>query len=809
MTDPVATRDTADRDGATGVAALVPTRAEAVDLVAVMSLTALALYAFHSSYGGVRYLVVGLVAAALGAAVAHVGEALRWPLPVTVVAALGLYGVAAGPLALGHYALAGVVPTPRSIVESYASAVTGWKELITTAPPVGSTGDLLVLPVAGGFVAAFAGYLLARRVRVAAVAALPAMVLLGLGIAVGTDQPVSVVVHGAVFVVVVLGWMAWREHRRRPLLQGIGVQRRQLAAAATVMAVAGAAGFVIAPRMPGADSGGRAIWRQTVTPPFDPRQYPSPLSSYRDFVKLDRDESGDPEDARVMFTVEGLPEGVPVRLATMDAYDGLVWQVSAGNPDDPSLDDSGSFERIGASLQPEFDGELVEVTVTIGEYADVWIPDVGEVVSMRFDGSAAGPERDRLLAESFRYNRATDTAATVLRLQEGDRYVMTVRLPEVLEEMAGQQIDPDVARIGQARSIPEIVETFATPDLLTIDDTATRLDRVSEIMVGTGAYSDGDIDAGHIRARAGHSANRLAEFVQEFPRRPFVGNAEQYASTYALLFRDLDRLPTRVVMGFLPSEGSLDGPVEVLSTEAEAWVEVPVVDRGWVGIFPTPPRDQLSSSTTSPQQPEPDYRTQNPPPPPLVDPEFDQPAKASGKAQAADEDDPDDGADADAGAGGESAISGFVTSRAGLITGIVLSPLVLFALFAGAVVALKARRRRRRRHEGPAHQRIANSWREITDFAVDTGRPVPATTTRREAAEFVGEHTVAIADRTDAAVWGGDELTDEQVAVHWTELEATLASMRSELSWRDRIRASISVQSLGRRERHLDGGNHG
>ena len=48
MTDPVATRDTADRDGATGLAALVPTRAQAVDLVAVMSLTALALYAFHS-----------------------------------------------------------------------------------------------------------------------------------------------------------------------------------------------------------------------------------------------------------------------------------------------------------------------------------------------------------------------------------------------------------------------------------------------------------------------------------------------------------------------------------------------------------------------------------------------------------------------------------------------------------------------------------------------------------------------------------------------------------------------------------------
>ena len=784
---------------------IVPDRGEIIDAVAIVALVGIALLAYRSSYGGVQFMIVGLVAAVIGVAIAAIGETRRWPLLVTIVIAAGVYPIITGALALRHDTIVGVIPTPQSVLESYASAITGWKELITTAPPVGTTGDLMVLPVVVGFVAAFSAYLFARRLRITAVALIPPFVALGLGIAVGIDEPVSILIHGAVMFVVAIGWLAWREHRRRPLLQGLGINTRQLIAAAVVLGVAGAVGFALAPNLPGAEASDREIWRQTVTPPFDPRQYPSPLNGYRQYVKLDRDENGDQVPADVVFTVEGLPEGVPLRLATMDAYDGLVWQVTSGNLDDPSLADSGSFERIGASLEPDVEGELAEVTVTIGTYNDVWIPDVGEVVSLRFTGSEGGAERDRVLAQSFRYNRSTDTAATTLRLQEGDRYEMTVRLPNLLEEMAGQQIDPDVVRLGQARSVPEVVQQLATPDLLVIDDTAERLDRVRELMVGTGAYSDGDIGGGHIRAKAGHSASRLAEFVQDYPRRPFVGNAEQYASTYALLFRDLDRVGTRITMGFLPKEGSLDAPYEVLSTDVEAWVEVPVEGLGWVLISPTPPRDQLSSSSTSPQQPEPDYRTQNPPPPPLVDPEFDQPAKAAGDAQAPDEASEETEAVVPP-ADDDSVVAGFVSSRAGLVTGIAMTPIILFVLFAAVVVGLKAWRRRRRRNNGPTHQRVANGWKEVTDLAVDMGNPVPPTTTRREAAGMVGPGAVGLADRTDAAVWGGDQLTDEDVDRYWSELSETLTSMKSEVGLLDRVKAAVSIESLKRRSRQPEGG---
>ena len=779
---------------------LVPDRPAMIDLAAVVLLTVVALAAFESSFGGYGFLVLGAIATIGGAVVAYIGDRLRWPFLVTVVVAVVVYVLLASVLALGHHAIAGVIPSPNSILESLTSAVSGWKELITTSPPVGSTGDLLVIPVVSGFVSGFLSMTFARRFTLTGIAAIPPMVVLGLAIAVGTDTPVSVLLHGAIFAGVLFAWLALREHRNRPLLQGARISRRQLVTGFGVLAIAGMAGYLLGPSLPGAQASEREIWRQTVTPPFDPRQYPSPLNSYRDYVKPGYDVNGERRDAEVVFTVEGLPEGVPVRLATMDAYDGLVWQVSAGEPGNPSLNDSGSFERIGAELSPEFEGETAQVAVTIGDYNDVWIPDVGEVIKMRFTGSAGGPDRDRALADSFRYNRATDTGATTLRLQAGDRYEMTVVLPPVLENMAGEPINPEVARIGATRPIAEIPQALATPDVLVVNDTGERLDRIRDLMTETGAYSDGDIEAGQIRARAGHNAARMVEFVQDYPRTPFVGNAEQYASAYALLFRDLQKLPTRLVMGFMPSEASIDGPVEVLSTEAEAWVELPVQDLGWVGIFPTPPRDQLSSTTSSPQQPEPDYRTQNPPPPPLLDPEFDQPATASGDAQAPDDsaNEADESADS---AAQRNSFGDILTSPVAVGMGIVLAPLALFGLFAGIVVFIKARRRKRRRERGAPHQRIANGWNEVSDFALDMGKPVPEATTRREAAAFIGDSTMTLADRTDAAVWGGGDLTDEQVNSYWDELSATLGSMKGQLGVVDRIKATTSIQSLKRRTR--------
>ena len=758
-----------------------PARTEAIDAGAILALCVVALYAFRSSYGGVEFLIIGTAAAALGIALAHLATMWRWPILVTAAAAVLLYVVVGGAASLHDRAIAGFIPSPQSMVAALRSVVTGWKELITTAPPVGRTGDLMVLPFLGGFVAGFVAYSLARRLRFAAPALLGPAVVLGVGIAAGTDKPVSLIVHGCVFGVLTIGWLAWREHHRRPLLEGARTNRRQLISGSAVLVAASFGGLALAPRLPFAHRESRAIWRQTVTPPFDPRQYPSPLSGYRRYVKQAAVKD------QVMFTVEGLPKGMPIRLATMDAYDGLVWQVSAGDPTQPSLNDSGSFERVGASLSPDFAGTTAAVTVTIGKYNDVWIPDVGEVISLTFAGSAGGAERDRQLADGFRYNRATDTAASRLRLAAGDRYVMKVRLPVLKESLAGQPLVPSVSRLGQTTPVSDITQKLG-PDVLTVKDSGEKLDKVKESMTKGGTYSDGDAASSQQRSRAGHSVSRLSEFVGGYPKRPLIGNAEQYAATYALLFRDLDHLPTRVVMGFVPSKDSTNGPVDVLAREVEAWVEVPVQDIGWVAIFPTPPRKQTALTASSEQQPEPDYRTQNPPPPPVLDPEFDQPATASGKAKPTKKNEDKKTSDTPTANGG--GLSGPVVI--GIAVG--ATPFVIVGSLSIAVVALKARRRRRRL--GAAHARIANGWREVTDLAVDLGRPVPDTTTRLEAAAFVGSGTTVLAKRADAAVWGSGEPSDDEVDRYWGELEAALKSMRSEVGLGDRIKASVSWRSL-------------
>lgn len=765
-----------------------PTRVELIDGGAILALSTVALFAFRSSYGGSQFLILGVAAAASGIALAYLGVMWKWPLLVTAAVGVVFYVVVGGAAALHDRAIGGFLPSVGSMFAALRSVVAGWKELITTAPPVGGTGDLMVLPFLGGFTAGLVGYTMSRRLRVAAPALMAPAVLLGVGIASGTDKPVSLVVHGCVFGSLIIGWLAWREHRRRPLLEGGHVNRRQLLTGCVVLVAASAGGLALAPRLPFAHRETRAIWRQTVTPPFDPRQYPSPLSGYRKYVKQAAVKD------QVMFTVEGLPEGVPVRLATMDTYDGLVWQVSAGDPTAPSLNDSGSFERVGASLKPEYPGERATVTVTIGKYNDVWIPDVGEVVSLTFSGSAGGAARDRQLADGFRYNQSTDTAASRLRLAEGDRYVMNVRLPVLKDRLAGQELVPTVPRLGQTTSVTEISQKLGT-EVLAIEDSGEKLDKVKDSMYEDGTYSDGDEASSQQKSRVGHSTYRLLEFVGGYPKRPLIGDAEQYSATYALLFRDLDHLPTRVVMGFVPSKASTSEPVEVLAKEVEAWVEVPVEDAGWVAIFPTPPRDQLALTTSSEVTPEPDYRTQNPPPPPVLDPEFDQPATATGKAKATKktDDEPEAPETAEAGSG---------LSRP-VVVGIVAgaTPFVVAGLLSGLIVALKARRRRRRRRLGAAHARIANGWLEVTDLAVDMGRPVPDTTTRREAAAFVGSGTTVLAQRADAAVWGNGEPTDDEVKQYWEELSASLTLMRSEVRVVHRLRAAVSWRSL-RRARH-------
>jgi hypothetical protein len=776
-----------------------PTAREAIDGAAVVVFVGIALASFRSAFGGSEFLILGVAATVVGVAIAFLMHRKKLPLIVGIAAVFGVYVVIGGAAALHSRATAGFLPSLGTLTASLRMVVSGWKELVTTAPPVGRTGDLMVLPFLLGISAGFASYTVARRLRRSAPVLLAPTVTLVLGILTGTTKPVSLILNGAVFASLAVAWLAWRDHGRQPLLEGSHHSRGQIIKGAAVLAAAGALGALLAPLLPfaphraaktnisGADP--RTILRP-VNPPFDPSQYPSPLAQYRHYVKETNVKN------QVMFSITGLPMGIPVRLATMDQYDDLVWKVSAGALGAERLEDSGAFQRVGSELAPEFSGPTATVAVTIGKYNDVWIPDVGEVISLEFKGSAKGAERDRLLAEAFRYNITTDTAASRVPLIEGDRYVMKVRLPAAADNMAGKTLLPNAVRLPESKPVTIISQKIVGPDILGIKDSGEQLDAVRKLMTES-TYSDGDKNSGQIKALAGHSAYRLNQFVSAYPKRPLIGNAEQYAAAYALLFRGLN-VQTRVVMGFRPSKDSTSTAVEVTAKEVEAWVEVPVKDSGWIAIFPTPDRSHTALTSSSEQQPEPDYRTQNPPPPPVLDPEFDQPATAAGKAKSTKA--PTDQNKKAA----PDPVAPFVSTKVLVGAAIGSSPFILAGIAGGTIMMLKRRRRRRRRSDGLPHERIANGWREVTDLAVDMGRAVPDATTRREAAAFVGSGTTSLAVRADASVWDVGEPTDEAVEQYWGELTATLKAMRSELGLVDRLKSSVSVQSLRRRERAIE-----
>ena len=764
-----------------------PDRATIIDGLGTAAVTLLAVEAFSSSYGGVRFLIVAAVATVVALAVGHVLLVLRPPVLVGALASIVVYLVVGGVVALPERATGRVVPSGSTIRGAADGAVRGWRELLTTAPPVTGIGTLMVLPFLCAFFAALITFVLmrstSRRSGSSLLSLLPIAAVLGIAILTGVREPSSLVLQGPVLTVVVVAWVGWRHGSRMDRLEGSPPAWHQGGRALAMLLVAAVAGWVVSPQLPFAAADDRVVWRETIKPPFDPRVHPSPLSGYRAYLaKASQREA-------VLFTMEAVPEDTLVRLATLDSYDGLVWRPGYDD-ESPSAADSGYFARVGSEVTPEFDGERVDITVTIGAYTGIWVPDVGEVVSLRFEG---GP-RDRELNEALRYNSSTDTAVVEVGLREGDRFVMTVVVPTAMAAVAGKQVE-FTRDVPDAVVVQDVVAwTQKVPGLLGNDDPGRRLDAVSSFMREKGVYSDGDRARDQQPARAGHSAYRLAEFVDS--KGGLVGNAEQYASTYALVARNVLDLPARVVMGFR-TENRVGSTVTVTGDDVDAWVEVPIVGVGWVALRPTPDRTDTALKQQSTTPPKPDYDTQTPAPPPLIEPNFDIPATSkSGLADEIDEQDTAEEADDDVSSGGAAIeVSPWV-----VVTGVAIGgPIALFILFAVSVVGLKAWRRRRRKRKGAYDTRIANGWLEVVDGGIDMGRPVPPSATRREAAAAVGPATVWLARRADEAVFGPVELSDADVEMYWAELESTLKAMRSELRIGDRIRTALNVSTLRRR----------
>lgn len=755
-------------------------RGAMLDAGGVLALGSCSVLGFRTIFGGTGWIIVCAVGLLVGTAIGWLSAHRRFDALTTAVLTVVAYFLLSG-VAIPDEALARVIPSPITVQRAATGAVRGWSEILTTLPPIGTAGGLLVVPLictlVGATLAASAAFRTTGVLR-------PVLPLVGVSIAsilFGIERPASLLVQGAMFATAATAWVAVRRRGTQNSAAATSGARRVIGGA-LMLTLGALVAVTLGDHLPGANANQRFILRDRSEPPFDPRTHPSPLAGFRHY----KDDARGNLREQTIFKVSGMPAGVPLRLAVLDSYDGVVWTV-AGSPGAGGAS-SGLFQRVGQTLPTDRSGTAVEVKVEVEAYDDIWLPDLGRVSEVRFDGPRAST-----LESSLRFNRATNTGAVPARLRSGDVVVIDAQVDPVptFDDLSGRPVGS--VSIGSATSISEEMKELAA-DLT--DGKSPGYDRAAALASRLRddlkfGYSDGRKDKDRESA-PGHSAKRMQSFaVDAVDKGLTFGNAEQYASAHALMGRALG-LPTRVVMGFCP-KGCPGTAVEITGNDVSAWVEVNVDGYGWVSLSPTPQNDKQPETESPKPKPKPENAAQ-PPPPPVTTP----PSEELNADDLNDSERPN-------------------KSNTPLISGTALalvlsigSPILLVSGYVGLVVWLKRRRRNRRRGTGSKRDRVMGGWAQISDLAVDLGRPIPPVATRREAALLLGEEPAANAARmADLAVFGPEPPIDEDIAFYWDTVDATCDSMLSDLGPMARARVAVNPTSLvvGRRpaERSTDG----
>lgn len=767
-------------------------RAVVLDGFALVGALGLALLPLLPVFGTRAALPPVLGGLLLGTAVAALGAWRRWSGVVTMAAVLLVYLALGGVLAAPTTTVGGL-PTVRTVTVLLTGLVTVWKQVLTLDPVLGQSGNLLAAPYLLALVGSVVAISVALRVtprRRGAWAGLVPLAVLALAVLLGTKQTVAPVAAGVGIAVLLLPWAAWRAG-------GLALRRGfSLALMAAVVAGGGAvAGPVLADQRP------RFVLRDEIVPPFDPRDQPSPLSAFRKFVSEWRDTE--------LLTVSGLPEGAEVRLATMDAFDGVVWNVAGAE----AAEGSGQFRRVGETIATTVQGQRATVEIEVHSLPFVWLPTVGW--TERFD--FVGPDAVDL-ADDLRYNDATGTAVLTQGVPDGATWTAEVVVPPVVAEDELGPAAVGSVRLPQPSGVPQAVTERAAEIATSATSPALIASSLRSWLSEEGWFSHGLVASGDFPSRSGHGADRITTLLTSVP---MVGDSEQYASAMALMAREMG-LPARVVLGFTPSDEQAGAdPVVLTGADVEAWVEISFSGYGWVPFHPTPDESKTPTDQTPQDQSQPQPQVRQPPPPPqepVTPPDDDTEQPRTEDTE-------------------EDLLRGETLRTVLTVLGVTSIPVLLLGGPLLLIAAAKRRRRRRRRTEGPTVARVVGGWEELLDHARDMRRPPPPRATRRETAVHlagafvpveprsrtrgrhpappigpvgrgsgrrawsVGGPVAGLAAGADAMVFGPGEPTPEQVEAYWAQVDVAVAAMRTVLPRRQRWRARWSTASLRARRR--------
>ena len=755
-----------------------------LDAGALTVLLGLGLLGFGLSFGGdPYYLLSGFGGIILGLAVGVANAHLRLGLVITAALTLGAYLVSGTLLAVPDSAIAGFIPTLDSLRILLLGIVFAWKDMLTVGVPVGTAGGVLIVPFLSSLICALVAAVLTWRVRSPYFPLLPVLVLFVTGIAFSTNAAFLTLERGIGLTVLGIAWATFRRDALRrnttrkvavnnPQADSAATRRariRRLGMAAGVIAASVAVTALSAPLVAAGNE--RQVLRNVVVPPFDPKDYVTPLASFRTFVKDKKDDT--------LFVVKGLPRDGRVRLAALDAFNGTNYSM------DPN--GSGNFSKVGdtQSINTLADTAGAVATndyaleVTIEDYQGFFVPGGSKTTGLSFDQGASAA------ASGLYFNAGTDTAVTTSGLARGDSYTVQVSDPVKLEH--GQLTQFDFAKVSppEALEVPPVVGPQAN-DLSA--DAPTAIDRVRQVEAHfqkTGAFSNGLVSEGQLPSVSGHGSARIRDLLTA---KQMLGDDEQYAVAMSLMLRHLG-IPSRVVMGFYPEPASPEngaGEVKITGKNVHAWVEVAFERVGWVSFDPTPPKDNVPIPPDPENKSKPKPQVLQPPPPPQEP--ADLPPDSS-----------PDALDADQKKNNPWLFWGALLGA----LGIALIPLSVFALPLLLVAFLKSRRRKSRFADGHPAQRVGGGWSEVLSLATDMGAAVDMRSTRRESAEVLAGAfpaaagtTSMLARRADASIFGAGQPTEDEVREYWEAVDGSLQEMTADIGFWRRQQARFSPRSL-------------
>ncbi|GAA4373500.1 transglutaminase-like domain-containing protein [Paeniglutamicibacter cryotolerans] len=727
--------------------------------------------------GDPRYLLAGFGSIVLGLGIASAKVRFGLGFAATAGIVLGTYVLFGTVLATPTEATAGVLPNAESLRTLLAGVVLSWKGLLTVAAPVGIGGGMLVVPFFSGLLTALAAGLAAWQWRRPALALVPVALLFVLGIALGTRDAPLPELRGLVLVMVSVGWLAHvkvRDTERAATAASAsdpGAERslllRRAGAGALVLALAGGISAAATPLL---DTGARSVLRDVVEPPIDLYDYPSPMMKFRAYAKdLDKEE---------LFTVAGLPEGERVRLAALDAYDGMVFNVdprSGGNFS--PVGDSGNVGGGAGTGQRRGSGVLdIEIT----GYDGVWLPGGGTLRGVDWHGPRATE-----LARSLYYNADAETAIGTSGIRPGDGYRATVEFPAKVPDNELKGHGFSTLSLPQLANVPQAAAGKGAEFAGNASTALGRARGIEQMLKTSGYFSHGKQN--EVPSLPGHGAARIAALLGA---ESMIGDDEQYAAAMALMARE-QGMPARVVMGFYPETYDESAAVSITGADVHAWVEMAFENVGWVAFDPTPERDKEPTPPQQQPQSVPQPQVLQPPPPPQDEARL-PPETAPDPQEAQNEDKPLELVWRNIGA---------VALWTGVPALLLFAPLALIAL-------LKRRRRSRRHADGGPGDRVNGGWHEVLSLATDLRAEPDDRGTRREnalelAAGFPGSAgtVVVLARRADAAAFGHQEPDEAQVTGYWELVDEQLERMRSAAGFIGRLRARFSARSLRRESR--------